>query len=52
MLALQKLCYSGWFWEMVADQEKQSLIYFQTKAGCTWDLHIIGLSPLSLFLFE
>lgn len=40
MLALQKLCYSGWFWKMVANQEKQGLIYFQTKAGCTWDLHI------------
>jgi hypothetical protein len=39
MMALQKLCYSGWFWKMVADQEKRSLIYFQTKAGCTWDLH-------------
>jgi hypothetical protein len=23
-MALQKLCYSGWFWKMVADQEKQS----------------------------
>jgi hypothetical protein len=49
MLALQELCYSGWFWEMVADQEDQSLNYFQTKAGCTWDLHngIIPFESLS-----